>query len=363
MLFRHPKWGSAQMTLATRRLAAALTTLALAAVVVAPGVGAEGFRPSMGVAASYAVVADVSIASTGATVITGDVAVAGSTELTGFPPGTISGATHLADADAIAAAGKTTEINQHLQSQPCNSDRTGEDLGGLRLGGAVYCYIEAATLDGELRLDALGDIDTVWVFQINGGFDVASGSAVILANGAQSCNVFWQVDGTIDIGAGSSIAGTFVSDESIELHDGVTLDGRLFTPQGGVELARSTISQSGCLEASATTTTTDPASTSTTVDPATATTIAETAGDGGTGTGSGSGSGAGDGSGTGASSADGDGLALTGPVSMLVAVSALTALGAGHALLGTERFVAWNARRWRPRHALPRFARWRERLR
>ena len=347
------------MTHRLRQLAATLAALALAALIGAPGVEAEASRPGLRSAASFAVVADVSIASTGATSIVGDVAVAGTSDLTGFPPGTVTGATHLANQDALAAAGAATEVNQNLKGQPCNSDRTGEDLGGLRLGGAVYCYIEAATLDGELRLDALNDIDTVWVFQVNGGFTVTSGSAVILANGAQACNVFWQIDGTVDIGAGSAFAGTIVSDESIRLGDGVTLDGRLFTPQGGVELARSTISQSGCLEASATTTTTDPASTSTTVDP----TVAASA-PGDTGDGSASATGTGDASGTGAtggSSAQGDGLALTGPVSMLVALSALSALGAGHALLGTERVVAWNARRWRPRHAQPRFARLRRR--
>ena len=346
------------MTHVSRRLAATLTALALAALVVAPRVEAEGTRPGMGSAASYAVVADTSIASTGATVVTGDVAIAGSTDLTGFPPGTISGATHLADPDAVAAAGATTEVNQNLQGQPCNSDRTGEDLGGLRLGGAVYCYIESATLSGELRLDALGDIDTVWVFQVSGDFVVDAGSRIILVNGAQSCNVFWQVDGTVDVGAGASIAGTFVSDEDIVLDVGVLLDGRLFTPQGGVELARSTIRQSGCLEASATTTTVDPASTSTstTVDPATTTTTVA-----GTGSGTGARSGSGDGTtGTGGST-DEDGLAITGPVSMLVVLSGIASLAAGHALLGTERVAAWNARRWRPRHALPRFARLRQR--
>ncbi|HEX4905037.1 MAG TPA: ice-binding family protein [Acidimicrobiales bacterium] len=348
------------MTQLSRRLAATLAALALSWVVVAPGAEAEAVRPDLDEAGSYAVVADSSIASTGATVVTGDVAIAASSTLTGFPPGTITGATHLADAEAIAVAGRVTEINQNLQSQPCNSDRTGEDLGGLRLGGAVYCYIETTTLTGELRLDALGDIDTVWVFQVNGNLDVGAGSRVIPVNGAQSCNVFWQVDGVIDIGAGSSIAGTFLSETGIVLRDGVTLDGRLFSAQGGVDLARSTIGQSGCLEASATTTTTDPASTSTTVDPATGTTIDPTT-DAGSGSGSGSGSGTGDGtSGTGGSS-DEDGLAFTGPVSMAVVLGAIASLGVGHALLGTERVAAWNARRWRPRHAQPRLARLRRR--
>ena len=336
-----------------RSLTAALVALVALAIAIAPNAGAEGTRPRLDSAASYAIVADTSITSSGPSAVDGDVAIAGSTDLSGFPPGTITGATHLADDEAITVAGDTTEVNQALQDQPCNSDRSGEDLGGLRLGGAVYCYIDAATLTGELRLDALGDIDTVWVFQVNGSLDVAEGSRMLLVNGAQSCNVFWQVLGSVDIGAGATVAGTFVSEEDIVLHGGVTLDGRLFTPQGGVELERSTIGQSGCLDASATTTTTDPASTSTstTLGPDTTATTQPAPGDG-------SGTGAGDGTGRGTGD---DGLPITGPVSMLVVVSAIASLGAGHALLGTQRVAAWNARRWRPRHAEPRVARLRRR--
>ena len=296
-------------------------------------------------------VADLSISSTGPTAIVGDVAIAASTELNGFPPGTIAGATHLADQEALDAAGATTSVNQDLQSQPCNSDRTGEDLGGLRLSGAVYCYIDAATLDGELRLDALADIDTAWVFQIAGDLTIAPGSSVILANGAQSCNVFWQVDGTVDVGARSSIAGTFVSEESIVLGDGVTLDGRLFAPQGSVNLDRSRMSQSGCLEASATTTTTTVAPTTT--PPTTAPVPTPTTPPNPDGTDSGSGSGGARPRGDRNGSGDG-GLALTGAQSMVLATTALSALGAGHALIVTERWAQRRARRWRPRHAMTR---------
>lgn len=347
------------MTPVGRRLTAALGALILAAVVVAPRAGAEATRPNLGAAQSYVVVADHSITSSGSTAITGDVAIAASSALIGFPPGTIDGETHLADQEALDVAGATTAVNQNLQDQPCNSDRSGEDLGGLRLGGAVYCYIEDATLDGELRLDALGDVDTAWVFRVNGALDIAPASAVILANGAQSCNVFWQVDGNVTIGAFTSMVGTVVSEETIVLADGVTIDGRLFTPQGGVVLSATTVSQSACAQASdePTTTTTDPGTTSTT-DPSTTTIPTDTSAPA-----PGDGSGTDEGSGTGSGSDSGDGLALTGAISLLLALTALGALGAGHVLVGTERVVAWNARRWRPRHAQPRVQRLRPRRR
>lgn len=334
------------------RLVTSLVTVTVAAVAVASPAAAEASRPDLGAASPYVVVADQSIASTGATVITGGVAIAATTNLTGFPPGTIDRAPHLADQEARDVARAATAAGQDLAGQACTSDRTGEDQGGLRLGSGVYCYIEPATLDGELRLDALGDRDAVWVFQVGGAFDASAGSKVLLANGAQSCNVFWQVDGPVTIGAGATMVGTIVSDGNIILGEGATLDGRLFTGRGTVVLTGNTISQSACVAARdvGTTTTVDPNTTSTV--PATDTTTP--ASDSSTANGTGSGSRSRDGSGSGPG---GEIIALTGPASMLLAASAFTALMAGHALVGAERVVAWRARRWRPRHALPRAAR------
>jgi hypothetical protein len=332
------------------RLAGALVALAVLSIAVAPPATAEAVRPPLGAADPYAVVADQAVTSSGSTVLNGSLAIAASTNLAGFPPGTVSGETHLADATAVAVAGDTTTVNQNLKAQPCNSDRTGEDQGGLRLGEMVYCYNEPATLNGELRFDALGDPDAVWVVQVNGSYDVGAGSAMILANGAQACNVFVQATGTITIGAGATVVGTFVSDENIVLGDGATLSGRLFAPQGTVQLSGNTVTQTGCAATSEqVTTTTAPPTTDTTAAPTPTTSPTPTV--------PGSGDGTGSGSGTGNGSDGSDGLAVTGPVSMLLALLGLSAFGLGHAFVGGERFARWNARRWRPRHAKRRFRR------
>jgi hypothetical protein len=347
------------MTHPRRRLLGAVLLMAIAAVLVAPSAGAEATRPRLRESDPYAIIADQSITSSGATRIAGNVAIAVSETITGFPPGQITGETHFADDEAIAAEGDTAAVNQNLKGQPCNSDRTGEDQGGLRLGGAVYCYIDGATLDGELRLDALSDPDTVWVFQVHGTYDVADGASVILANGAQACNVFWQVDGSVTIGAGVTMKGTIVTDESVVLEEGATLDGRIFAPQGGVQLHANDITETACAAGTdqvttTTSTTAAPSTTTSTTPPVATTTPGSGDGTGGTGNGTdGTGSGTGDGTGSG----DDGGLALTGPASMALAVLAAGALGIGYSMVGTERVVAWNARRWRPRHAAPRFER------
>src|SRR5207237_648881 len=135
-------------------------------------------------------VADQALSSTGATAITGNVAVGGSGVLVGFPTGTITGARHLADAKAAEVAAAATAMGTALESQTCDSDRTGQALAGQVLAGnTVYCYTDTATLDGVLQLDAAGDAGAVWVLQLDGALRIGDGAQVALVNGAQACNV------------------------------------------------------------------------------------------------------------------------------------------------------------------------------
>jgi hypothetical protein len=143
-----------------------------------------------------------------------------------------------------------------------------------------------------------------------------------------------------------------VSNENVVLRTGAELAGRAFAPQGGIRLEETTITRPACETPSeqTTTSTTDPSATTTTTPSGTTPTTAGTGGTGdGTG-GTGDGTGSGDGSG-------GDPLATTGAYTLAASAAAAVSLMLGHVLVGTERVVEWNARRWRPRHALPRFPR------
>ena len=365
------------MTRRRTRLAGALGALAVVALVVAPPAGAaEPERPRLGEAEEYALIADEAITATGSS-IEGSVAIAASDQLSGVEPGDVVGETHLADDKAIEVAGITAAVNQQLKSQPCNSDRTGEDQADLRLGESVYCYVENTTLSGVLRLDALGDVDAKFVFQIAAGYDVAEDAQVLLVNGAQACNVFWQVTGPVTIGAGADFAGTIVSDDDVTMLGGSSLNGRIFAPQGAITLTDATITSSACKVTGGQVTTTSTAPPAAPVDtdgdgiadvdepgdangngvpdaneaPGAAPTPT-TPGGGGDGTGGGHDpdgtGGAHDPDGTG-----GSGLPRTGPTLVLTLV-ALAAVGTGQALLGTTRLVERRRRRWRPRHAAER---------
>ena len=83
----------------------------------------------------------------------------------------------------------------------------------------------------------------MFVFQAGSALTTASGSSVNLINGAQACNVFWQVGSSATLGTGSSFRGTILALTSITVTTGVTIDGRVLARNGAVTLDTDTITR------------------------------------------------------------------------------------------------------------------------
>jgi Ice-binding-like len=184
--------------------------------------------PSLGRARSFAVLGGSTVTNTGATKITGDVGVSSpGVSMTGFPPGTITGgARHVGDAAANEAQRDAQTAYAALARQACKTPLAGQDLGGKTLTPGVYCFTSSAPLTGQLVLDARGNPNAVWVFQIASTLTTATGSSVVLNRSGQAGNVFWQVGSAATLGTGTAFAGNILASSSITMNTGASLAGR-----------------------------------------------------------------------------------------------------------------------------------------
>jgi hypothetical protein len=230
---------------ATLRGMGLLVLALLMALALASSAQAQAQVP-LGTADSFAVLAGSTVTNTGPSVVTGDLGVSPGSAVTGFPPGTVNGTIHAANAVAAQAQSDLTAAYINAAGRACQVALTGQDLGGKTLTRAVYCFTSSAQLTGTLTLDAQGDPNAVFIFQIGSTLTTASGSNVNLINGAQSCNVFWQVGSSATLGTTTTFRGNILALTSITATTGATVDGRLLARNGAVTLDSNTVTRAQC---------------------------------------------------------------------------------------------------------------------
>jgi hypothetical protein len=219
------------------------TTRALALLAIVSTLAACTTEPSsisqsvLGTGEAFTVLGGSTVTNTGATTVVGHVGVSPGSEVTGFPPGLVTGGViHAADAVALQAQADVTTAYNSLAARACAQDMTGQDLGGLTLTSGVYCFSSSAQLTGALTLDAQGDPDALFVFQIGSTLTTASGASMLLINAAQPCNVYWQVGSSATLGTTTSFVGNILALTSISLTTGVQVLGRALARNGAVTM-------------------------------------------------------------------------------------------------------------------------------
>jgi len=242
-----------------RFISVLVALLVLNVMIVPSKVSAAESKVNLGSTESYAVLAYSTITNTGSTVISGsaggNIGVSTGTSVTGFPPGTVSdGTIHLNDADAIKAQSDLVTAYNDAAGRTVTSDLTGKDLGGLTLTSGVYHFSSSAQLTGKVTLDAQGDPDAAFIFQIGSTLTTASSSSVSLINGARYCRVFWQVGTSATLGTSTSFIGHIFAMESITATKGATVQGQLLARTGAVTLDNNTITNGVCAAVAATAT-------------------------------------------------------------------------------------------------------------
>ncbi len=191
--------------------------------------------------------------NTGPSVLVGDVGVSPGTAITGFPPGLVThGTLHMNDAVAVQAhadAANAYATLAGLSFLPANN-LTGQDLGGLTLSPGVYHFDSSAQLTGTLTLTGLGQTAPLYVFQIGSTLTTASDSSMLLSNGADASNIFFQVGTSATLGARTALIGAIIAGASDTLVTGASVNGHVIALNGAVTLDSNSISYYSVPEAS-----------------------------------------------------------------------------------------------------------------
>jgi hypothetical protein len=216
----------------------------------------------LGTAASFSVLAGSTVTNSGATLISADAGVGGNlgvspgSATTGFPPGVVNapGTIHTADATSLAA--QTAAGTASVSAAGRTPNRTFDpiyDLVGQTFTAGVYKAPTSLAVGGvgaTVTLDGQNNADAVFIFQIGSTLVTGASSTVALINGAQACNVFWQVGSSATLGANSTFNGTILAAVSASLDDGVNVQGRVLAGTGAVTLIHDAINTPACAPAS-----------------------------------------------------------------------------------------------------------------
>lgn len=220
--------------------------------------GSAGSPVSLGAAEDFAILAKSGISTVPPSAITGDVGVspAAASYLTGFDlmldvttqfatSPQVTGQIFAADYDAPTPADMTAAVSDMELAFTDAAGRAADvtelgagDIGGMTLTPGVYAWGTGLMIPADVTLN--GGSTGIWIFQIAQDLTVSSATKVVLAGGALSKNVFWQVAGQVELGTTAHFEGVVLSKTSVTLGTGASINGRLLA-QTAVTLDASTV--------------------------------------------------------------------------------------------------------------------------
>ncbi|MDX6615980.1 MAG: hypothetical protein QOD60_1071 [Solirubrobacterales bacterium] len=236
----------------TSRLCLFLLTL-LAPMALAGTASAATLVP-LGTTSSFAVLGGTTVTNTGPTIINGDLGISPGSACTGLPapctgggPGIVNGTIHAADDTAAQAQLDLTGAYNNAAGQPAKAT-IGSELGGQVFPPGVYNSAAGDfAITGTVTLDGQGNPNAVFIFKTASTLVTAAGnSRVDLINGAQSCNVFWQVGSSATLGTNTLFRGNILALTAISATSGAVVDGRLLARNAAVTLDSNTVTRSVC---------------------------------------------------------------------------------------------------------------------
>ena len=190
---------------------------------------------NLGTAADFALFStNGAVSNTGISQITGNVGTNNGSS-TNF--GNVNGVMHDGDgSSAQCAADLLIAYNKLNSSIPTFFPAPLLGNGDTLVAG-IYSISGASTLNLGLTLDAKGDPNAVFIFQINGSFSTSAESKIQLINGAMACNVYWKVEGLVSMAPGTFMKGTVIANNAaIVISTRDTIEGRALSTAGAITI-------------------------------------------------------------------------------------------------------------------------------
>ena len=223
---------------------------------------------NMGTSSTYGALASSAITSATPSSISGtaggDIGIGGATAHSGVI--THSGAEVLGGISLTALSDAQSAFNDVR-----TSTGVGVELGGTTLTPGAYSN-GTLGITGTLTLDAQNDPNAVFIFRAASTLTTAASSSISLINGAQACNVYWQVGSSATLGASSTMVGHVIASASISTGATTTVNGQLIALTAAVTLGGTSVVNNLCTSTPSPTPTPTPTSTTTATPTPTATT-------------------------------------------------------------------------------------------
>lgn len=197
--------------------------------------------PNLGATSTFAIFSAAgAIDNVGASTITGDVGT-NVGAFNGFPPGTIDGDIHVADAVSAQAAIDVDLLYSYFVGLSCDSTISSTLGNNQNLVANTYCISTASSLNDTLILDGQNNSSAQFIFKINGAFTTSVYSTILLINQAQAKNIYWQVNGLFNLGDNSQFKGTMITDGANSLLTNSSVEGRILSRAGAISLASNVV--------------------------------------------------------------------------------------------------------------------------
>lgn len=193
-------------------------------------------QPNLGLADNFAfLTSNGAFENSGASTIIGNVGT-NTGSFIGFPPGNLTGYIHVNDGVSNQASIDMNSTYTDLSSRICNTV-LGTSLGdGQILTPDIYCIGGASVINGDLVLDGQNDPNSLFIFQFNNALSTNALSSITLINMASYDNVFWQINGAVELGNSSIFNGTIIANGAINVLDFTVVNGRGLSINGAINL-------------------------------------------------------------------------------------------------------------------------------